>query len=635
MSADHEENALLAVLASVLESLEVPDTHISFATSASTLVLEDLEFAETSPADGDEARDSLRAAARFARATNEVPTFEAAWDGSGALLWNQYRPLFDAQWAIGDGIDAATAERLEEARERRRTTYEAFETYLDDAYEELAAREDPPEQLDDRATALAERAWTDSGKADEYDQATAIIDELTANEAVELRTRAEERFRAAQRFAPEYGEFFYTAPRRRASDVAENDDIWWQLQLDREELEEIGARLPRDHPRLVGSEWALDRSWAIADVEAVSLELARVGIHRGWFARDALTSQLWRWRNPSRAPFSDGEDPPSGTMPGYVDELVFARNLRVVPRPRAVTRLRSASDLGDPETLGPFRTDRADADGDGGTLRSLLSVDRERIVERGIEFVGSVLEEVEAERSERSAARDSSDGDEQSSDDEDARYRTVSDEQRLDESRNHQQRRAGSRRGGRTVRDRRSGSRRRGSDRTRERRSRGRSGGSARVRDHRTDDDRDRTQVPADRGRDATDDGGRDDEEPGVCEGTVLGADGVGLDQVTVTFTADETVVTSAVTDEDGAFEVELPAQRYGVRATRPGYRDRDVGAVDLEPGANHLEFALEPDLDGAEITVLDGTTLVAYVCEPLPAVPDPDPYLEWSEVDR
>jgi hypothetical protein len=64
------------------------------------------------------------------------------------------------------------------------------------------------------------------------------------------------------------------------------------------------------------------------DVSNLSLELARVEVMRPWLEPLVFENRALR-RSDDREPLSNGEEPPSGSLPTYVTAIVFARNLEI------------------------------------------------------------------------------------------------------------------------------------------------------------------------------------------------------------------------------------------------------------------------------------------------------------------
>jgi hypothetical protein len=104
---------------------------------------------------------------------------------------------------------------------------------------------------------------------------------------------------------------------------------------------------------------------------SLSIELIRVSIVRPWLESNLFRSRFWQWVD-GRSPLSDGATPPTGDLPAYISETIFARNLFITFDPTLTENTKIISTLrgGGSLSLGSFTFKDADLSATNDLLKS-------------------------------------------------------------------------------------------------------------------------------------------------------------------------------------------------------------------------------------------------------------------------
>lgn len=95
---------------------------------------------------------------------------------------------------------------------------------------------------------------------------------------------------------------------------------WPSLVLEKSEISALIALIPRS----VLNQFSINLN--DLKITRVAFEFTSVSILRSWFPPEMFSANFWRFRDRYRL-LSNGALPPNGELPGYVDAVVFIRNL--------------------------------------------------------------------------------------------------------------------------------------------------------------------------------------------------------------------------------------------------------------------------------------------------------------------
>ncbi len=297
--------------------------------------------------------------ADFARQMNLIPDDRALFspDG-GTFLWSRLRDLLRNCEFATSALSAAEERRLAEAIDyltddeidddglaitvmspqvRRyyeyKTQYDAADgAYLDEKLSVDFATGPEGERLraiweqkrKSELLAVRERAmteWINLGFKNQVEQHQAVQAALEVRKYLETYRQAylnemaiSEVGDVAAQGLPYLNTFFSPV------DVFDPGQPWASITLTRSEMTGLINEAPADLRGIFGGVVEVD-----PDLEAVSLEYTRVVVIRPWYRPEFFASRHWRLRD--GGVISDGRVPRSGNLPGFITNVVVARNV--------------------------------------------------------------------------------------------------------------------------------------------------------------------------------------------------------------------------------------------------------------------------------------------------------------------
>jgi hypothetical protein len=108
-------------------------------------------------------------------------------------------------------------------------------------------------------------------------------------------------------------------------DVFDPDQPWASITLTRSEMTGLIGEAPEDLRGIFGGVTQSDPA-----LEAISLEYTKMVVIRPWYRPEFFASRYWRMRD-DRV-ISDGKVPTQGSLPGFITNVVVARNVELVWR---------------------------------------------------------------------------------------------------------------------------------------------------------------------------------------------------------------------------------------------------------------------------------------------------------------
>ena len=713
------ELAIMAKIRLLFERSGTGDSFLSFNVGY-PLTEDDLDFtAGKNDRTGGEELIALQKRADFSTLANQISEVDPIWTPRTGELSTIYRMIFDLGKVATVRPSSEDKEKLQAARAVLYTTrgvadadigedttqvvntpeYESYleheKAYFDtleklneakitvehssDAAEAGAPNEQAIGELE-RARADAWKRWNEQGYKNKIEGAIEDIRRLESRGPGLLWRDWITQFETATRENnPSTNHFFYPTTYVPANFV--ESDSWTRVTLDQSEIASLTERAREEAPELAESELVRTDIQSDLEIERLSVELARIKLLRPWFESEVPRSRIWKWQF-DREPLSDGGDPPRGTLPAYMDSMVFARNLEIklkagnerneaavkhlqegnllsfgpiilnqiasTAEPRQVTELRTAS-FDPEETLAlqeitrevvarpiTARTDEP--------IKVATEVENADIIARSpaLADLATIIAGTNVRTEPGSGTPQGSKGTDRGLLRANLELQpTLLTERTTSDSGSGNQSSTEARRAQPAVRDHRSTTRAKPAQPAVRDHRTGRSARPARsvVRDHRSPTParpggRPVVVTPVPRPRPSPAGGfvGR------VLEQRSGGSDRP-IEDARIRFEREEdTLRKTVLSDVRGRYRVELPRGRYTISSRRSGYNnfppaDSDEGLVTL-PGNEFETFDISMEKQTAEQTEVDAwetIQLIGFICKKLPKAPNPAPELTWD----
>lgn len=378
-------NDIASALLSKIELLfSDSDSFITFAIPGIALTEKDLAFHLPSAASSLTPQQALQAASSFARLVNLIPDINKQWSSDGRVVWSMYEIVLSQAVLASDKTTAAEGVELQKAREflyeqkeisdllGQRSAivdteilsnykfYRALYFQVQYEYNSMKLRS----ELSSDVTVITEWAaieplkkssvdqafqdWILKGFKEEVEKAFAIIEQITRRSPRITWEKWKDEFEQSK-MTDLSGQNFYQTYFYPYNFYESSSEIpWITINLDRDEIQKLNSTIGTSSiiPLDTGEDFT---------ILSLSVELIRISIIRPWLEPILFKSNFWQWPD-RRNLLSDGANPPSGDLPTYISEAIFARNISIVfdstlPENAAViSSLRGGSSLG----LGSF-----------------------------------------------------------------------------------------------------------------------------------------------------------------------------------------------------------------------------------------------------------------------------------------
>lgn len=400
-------NDIASALLSKLELLfSNQDSFIAFTIPGIALTSKNLAFHFTDSTSGLTPQQALEAASSFARLVNLTPDVSRQWSSDGRVIWSIYEMVLNQAVIASDNTTAAEGEELQKARDLlyeqkevsdllgKRFTIVDTDTlskyklyrasYLQSQYEYNAMK--LRAELSSDSTVKTEwqtieplkkssvdqvfEDWVSKGFKGDVDKAFATINQITGRSPRITWEKWKDEF-AQSRMTDLSGQDFYETYFYPHKFYESNSEIpWMTIRLDASEIQNLNSTSG------ISSLLPLDTGENFT-ILSLSIELIRVSIIRPWLEPNLFKSRFWQWSD-GRSLLSDGATSPTGNLPAYINEVIFARNLFIMfdstltENTQIISSLRGGGSLG----LGSFSFKDADL----ATTNDSLKSDKSQII---------------------------------------------------------------------------------------------------------------------------------------------------------------------------------------------------------------------------------------------------------------
>jgi hypothetical protein len=381
-------NANTNVIAALLTKLELlygvsndtngmggKNTFLSFQLPAIPLSPRQLSFALPTHESGLTPQEEKTLAADFARLVNLVPAASTIWASDGRALWSEYETVLTQAIVANDDPTVNEAAELQTARDLLDSPkYVAYQQYLKaymsalEKYNEAKLKaensSDPVVKQEWQLQEPGYKAtlksayleWIAKGYKADIEEAFADIDRIGGRSPQLLWAKWKDDFNQSQRTDLEGQRFYETHffPRDFFKPTAQGQ--WTKLTLDASEIAALSSKAPDGIRNLATLSDPANNIQAVdLEIARLSVELVRVPLLRSWLEPGVFSSKLWKW-SVGHGPLSDGQSPPSGSLPAYTTSMILARNLEIELKPGSANNARIISQLqtGKLVMLGPL-----------------------------------------------------------------------------------------------------------------------------------------------------------------------------------------------------------------------------------------------------------------------------------------
>ncbi|MEW6497866.1 MAG: hypothetical protein AB1589_36005 [Cyanobacteriota bacterium] len=391
-------NAIMALMTK-LELLfsGAEGTFLTFQNPGLPVSPRDLSFNLPQSESGLTPQEAHNASANFARLVNLVPAYSSVWSSDGRLLWDEYRSVLTQALVASQSLTEAQAAELRAAEELvmsdspKLAAYMQYEKAYLDALEQYNARKlsaenstDPKIQQDWQVKEPTYKSevnraysdWVAKGYKAEIDEAFADIDRLTGRSPQLAWATWKQAFPSDPPLDLQGQEFYETSFWPANFFKPDSQTHWTKLELDASEIGALSLKASNSI-RQMGSRSgsATDDAQALGlEISRLSVELARVEVIRPWFKPNVFRSRFWKWPD-EREPLSDGQEPPQGSLLGYVVSMIFARNLEIKLKPNSESNKQIVKQLqtAKPVYVGPLRLEQVNSRIDPKSVSTLKS----------------------------------------------------------------------------------------------------------------------------------------------------------------------------------------------------------------------------------------------------------------------
>ena len=281
---------------------------------------------------------------------NLVPSVSSRLSSDGRMLWSVYETVLKGA-VVAPGVDFAEGEKgaLQKAKDMLNSskwgTYKKFQAAYWAAEEryrnaQLSAENTSDPKLQEALASQLEQLesqknqalamWASRGYKAGIETALATVEQISGRNPQLVWQQWKQSFSQAVKTDLRANAFYETYLWPANFLDTDSPAQWTELRMDAGEIQALSA-MASDSTQQLATTPTTDPAQALTldvDVSNVSLELARVEVMRPWIEPLLFENRAWRWPD-DREPLSDGEDPPSGSLPAYVTAVVFARNLEI------------------------------------------------------------------------------------------------------------------------------------------------------------------------------------------------------------------------------------------------------------------------------------------------------------------
>ncbi len=361
------------------------DNYIAWCRPGIPFQPEDLQFAVKgiNGKDADETVDLIRNAAEFARCVNAIPSSNIIggnFEQNGRLIWNVYADVLRFSKVSASGLTDEEKEYVKKFRGMLVVTKKKKDIFGKETGEEIT--EDSPmvqqyneamaeyvaavmEYNNKRLSALnaddkrsvqdfaqnagnyrlmvknAMNKWVSKGYKEEVEQMNAYIRQVSQRDMTLLKAELQDTFERGKMTDPTSGGDFYFTGLYPGSFI-QSDKGWTKFTFASSNTDTYSKETHASTSWSGGFDWGLwsaktegqttkDTSLGTMDSSGFEMEfkLAQVPLGRPWFSPEFLTNCAWDWDDASKAPLSDGKNPPKGQLIAYPTTAVFVKDVKI------------------------------------------------------------------------------------------------------------------------------------------------------------------------------------------------------------------------------------------------------------------------------------------------------------------
>ena len=338
------------------ESDSTKDCFLAFCIPGITMSSQNLDFDLTNNKSGLNSQGALQALSTFSYLVNQVPKLSSRWSTDGSLLWNEYNTvLTQAVVAFSESTEQEKRE-IEDARnfiDKNLESYKQYQYLYLQALSEYNSKKLSAQFSNDSniqqewltqevlylaKVKNAENDWVNIGKRREVESKFIIIDQITGRNPGIAWAKWKDEFQQSKLTNLNDQDFYATDfyPKEFYQEGAETQ--WTKLTIDASEIKGLSSHKDGSSEEDFYSD-GLERS-----ASNLSLELIQVQIIRPWLNPSVFKSSAWKFPD-DRKLLSDGGKTTTGSLPAYINSIIFIRNLQITLNSDLEDKLQIMNDI--------------------------------------------------------------------------------------------------------------------------------------------------------------------------------------------------------------------------------------------------------------------------------------------------